>query len=161
MKGSPTPAIHVIRNNVPSPTLHPFTTYFKGFEEVEAVRAVFGEKTETVLRKLKVGFVSNRRMYMEIRDRDGNITGNPVITSLVSSNSSNSPEISTSQTFTSSQSIPATSSSSSNSQVQSTNSAKGNGTQLASSLAILSIAVIIIIVGTGDFLLRWRQPPRK
>lgn len=48
-------------------------TYFKGFENVEAVRAVFGKRTETVLRKLKIAFVSNRRMYMGIRDADGNI----------------------------------------------------------------------------------------
>jgi hypothetical protein len=73
MKNTSTLPINVFRNNVPSPTLHPFTAYFRGFENVGAVRAVFGEKTETVLRKLKVGFISNRRMYMGIRDKDGNL----------------------------------------------------------------------------------------
>jgi hypothetical protein len=51
----------------------PFTDYFKGFENVGAVRAVFGEKTEPVLQRLKVGFVSNKQMYMGIRDADGNL----------------------------------------------------------------------------------------
>jgi hypothetical protein len=31
-----------------------FADYFKGFDEVEAVRGIFGEKTEEVLRNLKV-----------------------------------------------------------------------------------------------------------
>ena len=33
-----------------------FTDYFKGFENVEAVRGIFGEETEKVLSKLKVEF---------------------------------------------------------------------------------------------------------
>jgi hypothetical protein len=33
-----------------------FTDYFKGMEKVEAVRRIFGEKTEEVLRNLKVEF---------------------------------------------------------------------------------------------------------
>ena len=31
-----------------------FTDYFKNFEKVEAVRGIFGERTEEVLRNLKV-----------------------------------------------------------------------------------------------------------
>ena len=33
-----------------------FTDYFKNFEKVEAVRGIFGEKTEEVLRNLKIDF---------------------------------------------------------------------------------------------------------
>jgi hypothetical protein len=39
-----------------SVSTYPFTDYFKGFEKVEVVRRMFGEKTEDVLRNLKVGF---------------------------------------------------------------------------------------------------------
>ena len=35
---------------------YPFTDYFRGFEAVEAVRSLFGENTEEVLRNLKVEF---------------------------------------------------------------------------------------------------------
>jgi len=35
---------------------HPFGDYFKSFDKVEAVRRIFGEKTEQVLRDLKVEF---------------------------------------------------------------------------------------------------------
>ena len=41
--------------------LYRFTNYFKGFEKVEAVRKIFGENTERVLRDLKVEFFSSRR----------------------------------------------------------------------------------------------------
>jgi hypothetical protein len=40
---------------------------------VAAVRKVFGDETEAVLARLKIGFISNRRMYMGIRDQDGNM----------------------------------------------------------------------------------------
>ena len=36
---------------------HPFQDYFKGFERVETVRRLFGERTEEVLRNLKVQFM--------------------------------------------------------------------------------------------------------
>ncbi|MGA2789471.1 MAG: hypothetical protein ABSF00_01750 [Candidatus Bathyarchaeia archaeon] len=62
-----------INRKAPSAALLPFTDYFKGFDNVGAMRGVFGEKTDSVLDNLKVGFVSNRRMYMGIRDKDGNI----------------------------------------------------------------------------------------
>lgn len=35
---------------------HPFTDYFIGFEKVGAVRRLFGERTDEVLRNLKVDF---------------------------------------------------------------------------------------------------------
>jgi hypothetical protein len=66
--------LHVgVNRETPPPALQPFTDYFEGFEKVEAVRKVFGDKTEAVLAGLKIGFISNRRMYMGIRDDDGNI----------------------------------------------------------------------------------------
>lgn len=64
-----------IRLNRKSPdaALPPFTKYFQGFEKVEAVRSVFGDRTEEVLGSLRVGFIPNRGMYMGIRDVDGNV----------------------------------------------------------------------------------------
>jgi hypothetical protein len=35
----------------------PFTEYFRGFDKVDAVRRLFGEKTDEVLRNLKVQFM--------------------------------------------------------------------------------------------------------
>jgi len=52
---------------------YPFTDFFQGFENVEAVRHIFGEKTEEVLRNLKVEFHSLRRGYMGVSDIDGHI----------------------------------------------------------------------------------------
>jgi len=62
-----------LNRNFPPPALEKFTDYFQGFEKVEAVRSVFGERTEKVLGNLKVGFMPNKQMYMGIRDVDGNI----------------------------------------------------------------------------------------
>lgn len=55
------------------PTLHPFTDYFKGFEKVEALRGVFGEKTSEVLKNLRVEFFSSRFGYMSVSEEDGHI----------------------------------------------------------------------------------------
>ncbi len=51
---------------------YPFTDYFKGFEGVEAVRRIFGEETEEVLRSLRVEFNSGRN-YMGISGVDGHL----------------------------------------------------------------------------------------
>ena len=53
--------------------LFPFTDYFVGFEEVAAVKSLFGAKTAQVLRKLKVEFFSLRFGYMSVSDEDGHI----------------------------------------------------------------------------------------
>ena len=50
-----------------------FTDRFKGFEKVEAVRRMFGEKTEQVLGNLKVEFFSSRWGYMGVSDEDGHL----------------------------------------------------------------------------------------
>ena len=52
--------------------LHKFTDYFKGFESVEAVREIFGDQTEKILKELKVEFVS-RRGYMGVDEQDGHL----------------------------------------------------------------------------------------
>jgi hypothetical protein len=53
-------------------TTHPFTDYFKGFERVQAVRRIFGERTEEVLRNLRVEF-GGRRGYMGVSEVDGHL----------------------------------------------------------------------------------------
>jgi len=62
-----------VNRKTPPPALQPFTDYFKGFEKVGAIREVFGDETEAVLAGLKIGFISNKQMYMGIRDGDGNL----------------------------------------------------------------------------------------
>lgn len=62
-----------LNRSSPTPSLAPFTEYFQGFERIGAVRSVFGDRTEEVLGNLRIGFMPNRRMYMGIRDVDGNV----------------------------------------------------------------------------------------
>ncbi len=52
--------------------MYPFTRYFKGFENVAAVREVFGEKTERVLSNLMVEFAGIRG-YMGVSELDGHL----------------------------------------------------------------------------------------
>jgi len=68
----PIAPIAVVRK-APAVRLSPFLTYFKGFHRVGAVRSIFGDETEEVLGKLKIGFISNKYMYMGVRDSDGNL----------------------------------------------------------------------------------------
>ncbi len=51
---------------------YPFTDNFKGFERVEAVKEIFGEKTEEVLRTLRVEF-AGMRGYMGVSNEDGHL----------------------------------------------------------------------------------------
>jgi hypothetical protein len=60
-----------IARKVPVAT-YPFLDYFKGFENVGAVRLIFGQKTEEVLSKLRVEFVG-RRGYMGVSEVDGHL----------------------------------------------------------------------------------------
>lgn len=62
--------VDIIRN--PKVSTYPFADYFRGFEKVEAVRRIFKERTEEVLRTLKVEFMS-RRGYMGVSDEDGHL----------------------------------------------------------------------------------------
>jgi len=52
-----------------------FTDYFKGMENYEAVRRIFGEKTEEVLRNLRVEFIPFVG-YMGTSNTDGHIIVN-------------------------------------------------------------------------------------
>jgi hypothetical protein len=49
-------ATHIDRFVLARGAAHSFAEYFKGFEKVAAVRRIFGERTEEVLRNLKVQF---------------------------------------------------------------------------------------------------------
>lgn len=53
--------------------LLPFTRFFQGFDEVAAVRGLFGRATRRVLRDLKVEFFSARFGYMGTSDVDGHL----------------------------------------------------------------------------------------
>ena len=52
-------------------TTYHFADYFKGFEKVEAVKRIFGTKTEAILENLKVEFGSGRG-YMRVHN-DGHL----------------------------------------------------------------------------------------
>jgi hypothetical protein len=54
------------------PSTRPFADYFRGLEKVEAVRQIFGEKTDAVLRNLKVEFTWMRG-YMRVSNLDGHL----------------------------------------------------------------------------------------
>jgi hypothetical protein len=54
---------------------YPFTDYFKGLERVKAVKQIFGEQTEEVLRSLKVEFTWIGG-YMWINSGDGHLVVN-------------------------------------------------------------------------------------
>jgi hypothetical protein len=49
-----------------------FLDYFKGFEELEAVRRIFGQRTDEVLANLRVEF-AGRRGYMGVSETDGHL----------------------------------------------------------------------------------------
>ena len=51
-----------------------FTDYFKGYEKVEAVKGIFGEKTQEVLANLKVEFIWFG--YMGVDNTDGHMMVN-------------------------------------------------------------------------------------
>jgi hypothetical protein len=56
----------------PTGSANKFTDYFKGFEKVEAVKQIFGEKTQEVLQNLKVSFTYIGG-YMWIDPRHGSL----------------------------------------------------------------------------------------
>lgn len=61
-----------IRRDVNVP-IYRFVDYFKGFENVEAVRQIFGDETEKVLNDLKIEFFHFRRGYMGVNDQNGHL----------------------------------------------------------------------------------------
>jgi hypothetical protein len=62
--------VKILRN--PKVSTHPFPRYFKGFDKVEAVQRIFGERTEEVLSSLRVEF-AGMRGYMGVSDVDGHL----------------------------------------------------------------------------------------
>jgi len=50
-----------------------FADYFKGFDKVDAVRRIFGDRTSQVLRSLRVEFFSSKWGYMGVSDEDGHL----------------------------------------------------------------------------------------
>ena len=60
-----------IRRDVKVQT-HRFVDFFKGFDEVDTVRRIFGNQTKKILDELRVEFMS-RRGYMGVSDQDGHI----------------------------------------------------------------------------------------
>ncbi|MGA2573234.1 MAG: hypothetical protein ABSF36_03360 [Candidatus Methanomethylicaceae archaeon] len=57
-------------------TTRPFGDYFRGFDKVEAVRRIFGDKTEQVLRDLKVEFIWAGG-YMGVNSVNGHLMVSP------------------------------------------------------------------------------------
>lgn len=53
-----------------------FTDYFKGFEKVEAVKRIFGDKTVDMLRNLRVEFIP-LVAYMGVNGSNGHLMVNP------------------------------------------------------------------------------------
>jgi hypothetical protein len=51
---------------------HPFIKYFQGFEKIETVNLLFGEKTNEVINNLRVEF-SGRGGYMGVSKFDGHL----------------------------------------------------------------------------------------
>ena len=62
--------INILRNAKVS--LHLFIDYFQDFEKVDVVKKLFGEKTDEVLRNIKIEF-GGRRGYMGVSNEDGHI----------------------------------------------------------------------------------------
>lgn len=54
----------------------PFTDYFKGFEKVEVVKRIFGDRTEEILHNLRIEF-SPFGGYMGVNNSNGHIIVNP------------------------------------------------------------------------------------
>lgn len=61
-----------IPREVPT-TKYRFMDYFKRFENVPAVREIFGEMTKKVLESLQVEFFSSRFGFMGVSDEDGHL----------------------------------------------------------------------------------------
>jgi len=66
--------LHFERLILLSASSSPFLEYFKGFEKVEAVKRIFGQKTSEVLRNLKVDFIWAG--YMGVNDFNGHMLVN-------------------------------------------------------------------------------------
>jgi hypothetical protein len=61
-----------IERNAPT-KLYPFTKFFRGFEKNPSIRGLFGARTGSVLRSLRVEFFGARFGYMGTSDIDGHL----------------------------------------------------------------------------------------
>jgi hypothetical protein len=66
--------VEIVRNSTTSTCL--FTNHFKGFDEVEVVRHIFGAETQDVLANLMIEFTSTT-LYMRVDDNDGHLVIDP------------------------------------------------------------------------------------
>jgi len=71
MTNATLPQVEIIREA--RVTLYRFTDYFSGFEKVGAIRELFGDKTDEILKNLKVEFYSAKFGYMSVSDEDGHL----------------------------------------------------------------------------------------
>jgi hypothetical protein len=55
------------------PVLHSFKEFFEGFENIPAVRRLFGDETSVILANLEVEFISGRFAYMAVSHRDAHL----------------------------------------------------------------------------------------
>ena len=55
---------------------HPFTDYFRGLDQIDAIKEIFGNRTEKVLSSLRIHFV-RRAGYMGVNPLNGHIIVNP------------------------------------------------------------------------------------
>ncbi len=60
-------------NRKATPTLFPFTDYFKGFERTEAVRALFGASTEEALGRMRIEITRSPVNFMMPSEEDGHL----------------------------------------------------------------------------------------
>ena len=67
--------LHLTRLIKMGSTTRTFADFFKGFDKIEAVRGIFGEKTEEVLKNLKVEFTWFGG-YMFVDSSDGHLVIN-------------------------------------------------------------------------------------
>jgi hypothetical protein len=54
-------------------SLFPFKDYFQGFDELDAVKGIFGRNTSRILDRVKLEFYSGSRGYMGVHNGDGHI----------------------------------------------------------------------------------------
>ncbi|MDA4114613.1 MAG: hypothetical protein OK474_11255 [Thaumarchaeota archaeon] len=73
MAKAPAPEIPVYIDREGSVPVFPFTDYFIGFEELPAVKALFGERAEEVLANLKIAFSPSTFGFISLNEEDGNL----------------------------------------------------------------------------------------
>jgi hypothetical protein len=65
-------SLHLTRILLARGSVHPFAEYFKGFDKIQAVKDIFGDRTEDVLRNLKIEIFSLGG-YMWVNNTNGHL----------------------------------------------------------------------------------------